>query len=336
MTKLKIFNICVIGLLVFATLGQAKNEKRAQTGMPFLSISLDARATAMGTANIAMETGVTAFFYNPAGLAWFDRSISLMAGQLDFIADIKYQYGAIAYSPARGEYGVFGLTAMGVDYGDMQGTIRADNNQGYLDTGIFNPKAYAIGLGYSKALSNKFAVGGDVRYVYQNLIGGLREFGSDQSTVGIDTDLNILAFDFGILYKTGYKSLNFGMNVRNFSAEKAFIDEQFQLPLSFEIGLSMDMIDFTDFNPDRHNLLFSMDAKHPRDYPEQIDLGLEYVYNHLLALRVGYTTPTDEEGISMGVGINQDISGYGISIDYAYTSFGVFDDVHRFTLNLSL
>jgi len=49
------------------------------------------------------------------------------------------------------------------------------------------------------------------------------------------------------------------------------------------------------------------------------------------AFRAGYVTPTDEQGISLGVGVRQSIAGMTLGLDYAYTSFGVFDQVHRFS-----
>lgn len=331
--KILLTLLCVLFLI---SNSYAKKEKRAQTGMPFLSLSLDARATAIGKAVTSLEGGAMSLFYNPASMSWFENMVNISAGQMNFIADINYQYGAVAFSPLNGEIGVFGLSILGIDYGDLKGTIKADNSQGYLDTGNFSPSAYAIGLGYSKALSNRFGVGGQVKYVYQNLIGGLREFDNNQESIGLDANLDVLAFDFGIFYKTGFKSLNFGMSVRNFSPEKEYIQESFQLPLSFEIGISMNIIDLTDVNPEKHSLLFSFDATHPRDIPEQLDFGLEYIFSELVSFRAGYTTPSEDEGISLGIGLNQQISDYYLGVDYAYTDFGSnFDEVHRFTLNFS-
>ena len=148
--------------------------------------------------------------------------------------------------------------------------------------------------------------------------------------------MNVIAFDFGIIYKTGFKSLNFGMSVRNFAKELKYIEESFQLPLTFKIGLSINTIDLSNIDPDTHSLIFAVDVSHPRDYTEQIDLGIEYIFLKSFALRIGYTSPTDEQGISLGVGINQNFGGFGLEIDYAYTSFGIFDDIHRFSLQFEL
>ena len=50
---------------------------------------------------------------------------------------------------------------------------------------------------------------------------GIAVTGYDPTGARIQSDntADVMAFDFGILYKTGFKSLNFGMVVRNFSRE---------------------------------------------------------------------------------------------------------------------
>ena len=55
-----------------------------------------------------------------------------------------------------------------------------------------------------------------------------------------------------------------------------------------------------------------------------------------LALRAGYAFPTDEEGIHLGAGLQQTLGGVGVGASYAYTSFGLFADVHRVSLHLAL
>jgi hypothetical protein len=326
---------CLLSLIsVQSVFGQ--NQKLAQTGMKFLSVSMDARSSAMGTALTSLEGGSTALFYNPSGMSRLPGFMHVAFGRVNWIADINYMFGSFAINIGNGQYGVIGLSFMSVDYGDFKGTIRADNDQGFIDTGIFSPAALALGIGYARALSDKFSVGGHVRFVHQNLSGGVIDFTTDQSVLSQRFEKDILAFDFGILYKTGFRSLNFGMNVRNFSKEVKYVKESFQLPLTFEIGLSINMIDFFQINPEEHTVLLSVDAVHPRDFAEQIDFGIEYVFMQNYSLRFGFTSPTDEQGASFGAGILQKVSDVSMQIDYAYTPFGIFEDVHRFTFKFAL
>ncbi len=259
----------------------------------------------------------------------------LSVGQVNWIADIKYHYGSFAYRPMNGALGVFGFSFLTVDYGKMQSTILANNEQGYLDVGEFSPYAYAFGVGYAKALTNKFSVGAQIKYAFQDLGGGVLSFNSDEVQQTAQFNLGSFAVDFGILYRTGYKSLIFGMNVRNFSKEISYIKESFQMPLNFEMGISMNVLDFTKVNPELHQLFVSIDATHPRDYPEQLDIGMEYIFNNIFSIRMGVTTPSDEQGMSFGVGMKPQIAGMNVAFDYAYTPFGIFNDVHRLSFNVS-
>ncbi|MDP6038552.1 MAG: PorV/PorQ family protein, partial [Candidatus Latescibacteria bacterium] len=144
-------------------------ERRAQTGFKFLSVSPDARAAGMGDAYTAMKLASTAMFYNPASMAYFDRKVHVAAGQIKWIADVDYNMGSVAFST---NWGIFGLSMVAVDYGDFERTVRADTELGFLDVGTYSPSAWAFGLGYAKAITDRFSVGGNVRIAKQSLGAG--------------------------------------------------------------------------------------------------------------------------------------------------------------------
>ncbi len=337
--KFKILVIFGVTFLIVNTCGLAQ-QKLAQTGMKFLSVSLDARASALGEAFTSLQSDATAMFYNPAGMARITNYASVTLGSTNYIADIKYIYGGVAFAPFDGDYGVLGINFESVDYGDLQATIRYNNDQGFLDAGTFSPNALSVGVGYAKALSDKFSVGGNIKYVRQSLgtalVGDVQVDGSgNPSGRTSKAETNVMAFDFGVIYKTGFKSLDFGMDVRNFSREVKYVKDGFQLPLMFKIGVSFNAADLLDVDKDMHSLLLSFDASHPRDYPEQVAIGAEYTFMKLLSLRVGYQTPNDEKGISAGIGLEHSFSGFNFGVDYAYTSFGVFDKVQQLSVRFA-
>lgn len=328
-----------ITLLILVTLFHtmnAQDKKLAQTGMKFLSVSTDARSSGFGEAITAVDLGsASAIFYNPATMASIHEFTSLTVGNVSWIADIKHLHSAIAFAPFDGDYGVFGISFQSVDYGEFLGTIVADNEQGYIDVGTYSPTAMAIGIGYAKALSTKFSVGGNVKYVKQDLGSSIIDVDDAGGYVQESNSLGAMAFDFGILYKTGFKSLNFGMSVRNFSTELKYKEETFQLPLTFRIGLSMDAMDLIDVDKNTHSLIVAVDASHPRDYSEQLFIGGEYTFMNTFSLRAGFVSPADEHNFSAGFGIKRNIAGMNIGVDYAYQPFGIFDNVHRFSFNFS-
>lgn len=325
----------ILAFLLIAQSGFAQeNKKLAQAGLKFLSVSLDPRSSALGDAVTSLTSNSISQLYNPASMSEMNGMTDFAFGTTRWIADINYIYGTVGLNLFDGDYGVFGLSLVAVDYGEFLGTVVASNDDGYIDVGTFKPTAMSIGLGYAKSLSEKFAIGGNIKYVRQSLgtaVTGLTETG-DQIVESNSVDA--MAFDFGIIYRTGFKSLDFGMSVRNFSTEIRYDEDGFQLPLTFKIGVSMNMLDIWEVDKQMHSFLLTVDASHPRDYPEQISVGGEYTFMNTFSLRGGFTSPTDEQEFSAGVGFKQQLADVKFAVDYSYTPFGIFNDVHRVSINI--
>ncbi len=321
-------------LVMLATpVTNAQREKLAQTGFKFLSVPTDARAAAMGESFTSLTGNSGALFYNPATMAFSTSMWDVSFGVNKWIADINYLYGSAAFEPFGSVFGKFGITVVNVDYGELQGTIvDGSSPSGYRDVDMFKPTAFSFGIGYANALSDKFSLGANVKLVRQNLGQSVVDIDSSGNLITEENALNAIAFDFGILYKTGFKSLNFGMSVRNFSTELKYKEAGFQLPLLFKIGLSMDVLDFVEINKEEHTFLVSVDASHPRDYPEQVFIGGEYTFMKTFSLRGGYSFPNDERNVTMGVGLNTSKFGFNLAVDYAYIPFGIFNNVHNLSV----
>jgi len=320
------FMIIIVASTFLAMNVYSGPKKLAQTGFQFLSVGADARASAMGEAYTTIEGVASALFYNPAGMARTQNFVDVSANYTGWIADIKHYAFSLALSPVNGKYGVFGISVMAVDYGDLQGTMVWGNSQGYIDTEVFQPRAFAIGLGYARSLTDKFSVGGQIKQVAQDL--GKSVIPDEEVRKNI---ASAIAFDFGTIYRTGFKSLAFGMSVRNFSDEIKFEKEGFQLPLTFRIGVAADVLDYFMENHEQHAVLLSLDAAHPRSYPEYINVGSEYRFMNLFALRMGFVSDQADYGLTYGFGVNS----FGLTIDYSYTPFDVFESVHRFTMHFA-
>ncbi len=327
---------------------EVETVKRGQTGFKFLSASVDARATAMGGAVTSSSTGSSsAMFYNPASMARMNGDFSAGFGIMNYLVDIQYNAASVAYRPGGGNYGVIGFSLVNVDYGDFLGTVRAENEQGYVDTGVYNPTALAVGLGYARSFTDRFSIGAHVKYAKQDL-GDHFKARSDDATSTLDDGttatledygLNTIAFDFGVLYDTGFESLTIAMSTRNFSRELVYERERFELPLTFQIGVSMDVMDLTSMDPNMHSFMVSVDAQRPRDFAEHVKIGGEYTLMNILSLRGGlgraFVGEDSEEGVSFGAGLKYSAGNIGFGVDYAYTDFGVFDAIQRFAVNIS-
>jgi hypothetical protein len=332
----KIILSCLFFCIIIVNV-QGQNKKLAQTGFKFLNVATDPRSVAMGEAVTSVEGTSQSLFFNPAGMARMTQSVQATFGSTRWIADINHIYGSVAINTPNNDYGVFGITFQSVDYGELDRTIYTESNADkYLDMGTFSPVAMAIGIGYARTLSDRFSIGGRVSYAMQDLGEGFATTNTSNNPIALKNSTHTTSYDFGMFYKTGLKSLNFAVSIKNFSQEIKYQREGFQLPLMFRIGISANAMDFVTDSKDADQLLLSVDATNSRDYPETINIGGEYVFMKLLALRCGYMFGQDEHGFSAGIGIQQSIEGFGLGVDYAYTPFGVFGTINRFSIQLYL
>jgi len=314
-------------LLIFAiSLVEGKDIKKVgQTGLQFLKVDVGARAAAMGGAYSMVGQDATAMFHNPAGISEMKQNFDITTSQSQWIADITYS--SIGIVKNLENFGAIGLTATSSDYGKIQGTVVADNEQGYRETGNVETGAYAIGINYGRQLIERFFIGGQVKYAAQHL--GSSKYGGKSHT----NKVSGLVFDFGTIYYTGLKDHKIGMTIRNFSRQFEYEEYSFNLPLTFTIGTSIDVMKFV---PNHSNpLTISFDAIHPRDYYERMQLGAEYIWGDILALRAGYKFNYTQQGLNLGVGLNPEISGLDLKVDYSFSQMGVFNPVHRFSIGIT-
>jgi hypothetical protein len=147
----------------------------------------------------------------------------------------------------------------------------------------------------------------------------------------------------GLIYDTGFRSLRLGMSIKNFGSkfnlpdtyqdydngvelqeESEFLD--YDLPIEFAFGVAMDP--YKTFN---QRLSVALDAIHPSDNLERLQLGAEYAYLETAFLRAGYIFRHDTAGLNAGAGVSVPMSGYLLGIDYAFSNYTILENVHRFS-----
>ncbi len=325
----RIYGVLILLLFALQTFAQ---EKLAQTGLQFLEIGVSPRAEAMGGAFVIAGNNSDAMFYNPAGMTKIDKKFDLVFNRVQWFADIAYNALGISYKPADGLYGVFGINIINTDYGIFKGTRVAHNDQGFEDTGNFTPSALAIGLSYANQLTDKFSIGGQIKYVGQYLGTNIHEIGGAE----IENRVSGLTFDFGLIYKTGLKGFDFGMSIKNFATDFKYEEYAFEAPLTFRVGLLLNVLEVFNVSSANHALLLAVDAVHPRDYDEHLDLGAEYRLFNTLLLRTGYKVNYSEQSFTAGVGITTQIIGVNLRLNYAYGSFGIWSNVQRISIGMAL
>jgi hypothetical protein len=326
----KLIGFSLIFALILATPAQSFAAKKlGQTGLKFLDVCVGARAAAMGEAYTVISDDANAIFHNPAGIAQMEAGkVDLTVSRIQWIADISYNAVGIAMN--GGIWGNFGLSLIPApDYGDIDGTtVSTTNEKGYEDTGPVDVSAFAMGLAYARKFTDKFMIGGNIKYAYQHLGSNPVKNVETDSIFTQVNELSTIAYDFGTIFYPGFKSFRFGMSIRNFSGAVRYEGYDFLLPLTFKIGVGMDILDFFGEHPGK-SFIVAIDAVHPRDYTERLLIGGEFSIG-MLKLRAGYKFNYDEEGLSAGCGINTG----NIKLDYAYSEFGAFDLVNRVSLGI--
>ncbi|MDZ7373403.1 MAG: PorV/PorQ family protein [candidate division KSB1 bacterium] len=299
-------------------------EKVATTSFQFLKVTTDARATAMGEACVAAPRGAACLFWNPGALTTINGT-DLNLSYVDWLLDTRQASLALAHS--LGNWGTVGLQAMMVDVGEIEvtrvealGFVGDVYNPG-LTGETMKPSAVVLGVSYARALTDKFSFGLTAKLVHEDL-----ELESKSA----------LAFDAGLVFDTGYRSLRLGAAIRHFGREIKYVDKSYPMPQTFTLGIAGQLLGpahYLLFPSEDHELTLAYDLSHPRDYDQQHHLGVEYAFRRSIFLRAGYKFNYDEEGLALGFGLKAS----RLHVDYSYAPFSEFlGSVHRFTIGLEI
>jgi len=310
--------------------------------MKFLSIPISARADALGSAFISITDDADAIFWNAAGLGKLD-GFQINFHHQQWIADMAQNAVTVGYN--LGRIGTIGASFFAMDYGDFHGTRRSITDpEGYTETGVFSPTAMVVGLGYGNRLTERFYWGAHLRYAYQDLGESAIAQDPDDIDAGFfmkDNSQGTFVFDFGTIYYTGFRDLRIAMSLRNFGDDVTFEEEPFALPLSFTVGVAMDILQLANVfgmmeENNTHKMTFAIEGVTARDFTERVHFGVEYSLQDIVFLRGGYKVNYDEEGVALGVGVRQNFGTFNAKVDYGYKPYGVFGTLHRFSIGLSL
>lgn len=292
----------------------------------------------MGGAFVATANDVTSLYWNPAGASRMEANSALFA-HTRWFADIDYNWAGAVLN--LGGMGSLGMSITYLDYGEMEVTTLAEQD----GTGeFFSANDMALALTYAMNLTDRFSIGGTVKYVNQKI------WNSSASGVAMDLGVLFLSDIYGL--RIGASITNFGTDMQidgkdlyvqhdidpnNFGNNDQILatlnTDAFPMPLTFRVGLAMDVLDLED-----HRFTLGVDALHPNDNAESLNVGAEYVFNNIIAIRAGYKSlflDNTEDGLTLGVGLNYDFSpGLGFFLDYAYQDFGILDYTQHFAIGV--
>jgi long-subunit fatty acid transport protein len=322
-----------------AVAGDFKSDvsKKGTTAATFLSISQGARATAMGSAFVAVADDWSALYWNPAGIASLGNGV--MFDHTSWFADIGYNY--IAGSMSLGSIGTLGMSLTSSSVSDMRvTTINLPDGTGE----VFNVSQVAASVAYAIRLTDNFAIGFNPKFVYERIW---------------KMSSNAFALDIGVKYTTPFDGIVLGMSIANFGGKMHMTGQsaivlydsdplntgnnghipaeistnEWSLPLTFRVGLA-----YRPSLGDQHQLTLAVDALHPSDDYESVNVGAEYSFDGFVAIRGGYKSiflKDTEESFTFGVGVKQHLLGnISLLADYCYIRFGRLTDAQKITIGI--
>lgn len=314
--------------------------KVGTTAAPFLNVGIGARAIGMGGAYVSMADDASSLYWNPAGIALIPGNEAIF-NHSEWIADINFDFAGFALN--LGSLGSFGAFANFMTMGEMDVTTEL-----YPEgTGQrFSAGSYAMGVSYARSLTDRFSIGFNLKYVHEYIL---------------NSAANGIAIDIGTVFVTQFRGLRLGATISNFGTKMRMggrdlllqhdIDPQrkgsneninadlkttaYDMPLNLRVGMSYNALQ----NTKQHALWISVDAVHPSDNVEMVNLGAEYILADMFALRGGYASlfsKDSEQGLTLGGGLNYSFGRrIAVKVDYAYESFGRFDYIQKFTIGLA-
>jgi len=332
--------VALLALLIVLVAAQPSmaTTKVGTSAAQFLKIGVGCRAAALGGAYVALADDAAALQWNPAGLARLGSN-ELMLMHTQWLADTDFNFGGVVVRLGGNALGI-SLTAL--NYGEWEVTT-VDEPEGTGE--IMEASDIALAGSYARNLTDRFSFGFSVKYIRQSIW---------------HMNATSFAFDVGTLFITQFNQMRLGMSMSNFGTKMkmegkdtrvfhdvdpgltghneaitAFLEtDSWDLPLNFRVGMAMDLM---DTGPMRWTV--AVDAVHPNDNDEAVNLGSELMWNDLIALRGGYKAlgrKDSEEGLTFGGGLHYPLTGATtVKIDYAYADWGRLDYVHRFSMGLA-
>ncbi|MDL1892129.1 PorV/PorQ family protein [Sphingobacteriales bacterium CHB3] len=288
------------------------------------------RGVAMGESFVAVANDASALFWNPAGLVDAQQN-QVIASHAEYLVDISHEFLGVSYR--LGENDAVGVSFSSLHMKDMEITTEL---QPFGTGRYFSFGDIAIGLTYSKKMTEQFSFGATIRYV--------------EETLDI-LKMRSVMVDLGTLYWTGLGSTRFAVTISNFGSDvepKGNVTQangvsvtsfqSFSLPTIFKLGVAMEAMETED-----SRLTTSLQLNHPNDNSEHFRLGLEYAFKNTFFLRGGIKRTigqrlfgrdeTSPEDFTFGAGVAVDLAELTrVNADYAFARFGELGSVHRISI----
>ena len=313
------------------------------TAVPFLQISPDARAGAMGDLGVATQPDASSTWYNLAKTPFNTKDVGVGLTYTPWLKDLGLQDVYLLAASGYYKFAPDQALSASLRYFSLGNIQFTDINGNPLGSG--HPRELAFDVGYSRKLSEKLGIGLTARYIYSNLASGYAAAGSTYQpgkTFAVDASLY---YHGATVEKGGW---NYGLALKNLGGKIGYTNsatEKDYIPADLGLGASYTAVFNEDnkvmFGLDVHKLLVpvtpaptgntSQDSANQASYygysvpsswgksftgePQfktlQFSAGIEYAYMDQFFLRVGYyyedPTKGDLKYFSTGIGVRYNV-----------------------------
>ena len=356
--KIRILIICLLSasyLSAQTIVGQTDTVRAVIASVPFAAFTPDARSAGLGDAGAALSPDANSVYWGAAKLANSKKdygvAFSYTPWLRNLVDDMQFVYASGFKKLSKNQ--ALGFGVMYFDHGKFE----SRNSVGVQTGDIYANEVYAT-VAYSRKMSEHFSMGLNLKYIYSNLAGGYVAAGSSIKPASTAAgDISMYYHNEKVDEGTGrgwdmagaLLLQNIGGKVNYGGTENGFIPTTFKLggaatrhidlhnKITFVLDVNKLMIPTPpvknangiitrgkNSNISPISAIFSSWGDAPDGFKEEIkefmiSAGVEYWYNDLFALRLGYFNETRMKGdrkyftIGFGARIQQ---RYGF--DFAY------------------
>jgi hypothetical protein len=250
----------IIALSVLTTFGayaqddanlSGKGLNAILTTVPFLTISPDSRAGAMGDAGVATAPDLYSQNWNAAKYLFMQDKLGVGLSYTPWLKKLQVNDLNLVYLSGYYKFDPKQAFSLGLRYFNL-GTIQYTNQNGD-PAGTGRPNELAIDLGYSQLLSDYFGAGLVLRYIYSDIAGGKGTLNNivynPGKSVAADWDMY---YQQPITVDNRDAEMAFGLAITNIGFKMSYSsgDKKEFIPTTMKLGgrFSMDMDEYNSIS----------------------------------------------------------------------------------------
>lgn len=336
----------ILLIFLFFTISTTRSQERRviTTAVPFLMISADARASGLGEQGVATSPDAFSQHWNPSKYAFLENRSAVGVSYTPYLSKLVSDVflANLNYYKVINDRSSWSTSFKYFSLGDID-ILENPQDVPYLE----NPNEFTLDASYTLKLNQNFSMGVTGRFLMSDVkLQNISSDSSSASSFAVDISGFYQSDEKA--YEKFNGIWRFGFNISNLGPRMSYdeLGKKYFIPTNFKIGSAFDFI-FDSANKLSLNLelnkllvptpsvpilnsnnqiigyeqadvsflsgVFKSFGDAPEGFSEEmkeitLSLGLEYIYNDLFALRMGYFGENEIKGarkyFTFGTGFN--------------------------------